>query len=236
MSTQNKRTVTVFATKGKRKAKIETDASKWSELRELISQEGYDVNKLHATENVRRTDLAHEDAALPEGDFTVFLRPKKTKSGGTDYSNMGFKDLRAALSDDDKVAISEATGKNWTRCSTDDLRDYLSNKGGSPEPAATEEADEVTETNAIEAGDNNASRCVTINAILTQIKENTQSDEVSERVDVIFDELEALGEAVEAEDSPEAVAARKEGEAKAQADAEETEALAEEADDFMKGF
>jgi hypothetical protein len=244
MSTQATRTVTVFATKGKRKAKIETNATKWSELRDLISNEGYDVKKLHATENVRRSDLTHEDAALPEGDFTVFLRPKKTKSGGKDYSSMGFKALRAELNDEDKDALTKSTGKNWTRCSTDDLRNYLSSKDNSDN---VEETTEVEESNAIEAGDNNTSRLEAIKVILAEIRSNTESDEVIERLDLVEDELAGLSDAVEVEDSPEAVAEKQEAARKAEEqkkaeeeaarkDKEETDKLDEEASSMMEGF
>lgn len=130
MSTQT-RTITVFSTKGKRKSKIETEVTTWGELKKLVSKEGYNLDKLLATENITRRDLANEGATLPEGNFTLFLRPTKTKSGGKDYSNMSFKELRAELTDEDKTAISEETGKNYTRCSGGDIREYLNEKADS---------------------------------------------------------------------------------------------------------
>lgn len=245
MSTQATRTVTVFATKGKRKAKIETNATKWSELRSLISNEGYDVNNLHATENVRRSDLAHADAALPEGDFTVFLRPKKTKSGGKDYNSMGFKELRAELTEEDKEAIVEFSGgKNWTRCSTQDLKDYLNQK---TESASTteeaEEVEEVTETATEEAAQvpgpvTNSDRIASIETLLSEIGADCDSEEVDERISIVNDEIAGLKEAIASCDED---AAAKLAEEKARKEAEEAEArendeLANEAKDLMSGF
>lgn len=240
MSTQAIRTVTVFATKGKRKAKIETDATKWSELRNLISNEGYDINSLHATENVRRSDLAHADATLPEGDFTVFLRPKKTKSGGKDYNSMGFKELRAELTEEDKEAIVEFSGgKNWTRCSTQDLKDYLNQKSESI--STTEEVEEVIATEEVAQGDGpvtNSDRIASIETLLSEIGADCDSEEVDERISIVNDEIAGLKEAIALCDED---AAAKLAEEKAQREAEEADKqetidLADEAKDLMSGF
>jgi hypothetical protein len=144
MSTQ--RTVTVFSTAGKRKSKIETDVTTWADLKKLVTKDGYNLDKLLATENITRRDLANEGAILPEGDFTLFLRPTKTKSGGDNYDKLSFKELRAELSDDDKSAMSEQYDKNYTRCSGDDIKDYLRSKGGKTfgrpaEPVKTSKTD-----------------------------------------------------------------------------------------------
>jgi len=75
----NPRTVTLYSTKGGSK-KIETSAATWGELRPLVG-ESYDLSNLQPTESVGKTTLVHEDATLPEGDFILFLRPVRTKSG-----------------------------------------------------------------------------------------------------------------------------------------------------------
>jgi len=128
MSTQTKvRTITIFSTKGKRRATIETEVATWGDLKPLVSDEGYDLNKLLATENIRRTDLANEGAVLPEGDFTIFLRPTKTKSGIGKTDGKSFKELRAMVKElkakhgDDFMNHLNKEG-NYTRMPTDYMR------------------------------------------------------------------------------------------------------------------
>lgn len=223
----NTRVITAFSTRGKNKKKIETDVQTWGDLKPLLENEGFKLSSLAATESVNRTDLAHKDAALPEGDFTIFLRPTKTKSGA-DYASMSFRELRNLLSQEDKDALTEIYNRNWTRVSTDQLREYFTNKGSS-----TTGQDETCEA---DCSSTNSSRFQRVTTLLAEIKENSSSDDVIERVEVIEDELDGLSDAIEEEKSPEAIAERKAQEEAAQADAEETDALADEADDLMSGF
>lgn len=129
MSTQT-RVVTVYSTKGKSKAKITTDVTTWGDLIPLVQKEGYDVKTLHATESINRADLVSTAAILPASDFTLFLRPKQTKSGA-DAATMGYKELRAVIKDavdteGDKARDHfNAGGKNYTNKSTDELRELV---------------------------------------------------------------------------------------------------------------
>lgn len=215
----NSRKITVFSTKGKQKAHIETDVATWGELKPLIENEGYDIGSLHATENINRTNLEHKDAVLPEKAFTLFLRPKKTKSGISDaeIDAMSFKDLRASLSDEDKPAISKSTGKNYTRCSTQDLKDYLKSKATATEEVAEEaDVEEVAET----------------------VEETTE--DICGRTEAMEEDADGLIADLEDIYSPEAAAAkRKEEEEAAEAkrlDEEETERLKKEAKELKEGF
>jgi hypothetical protein len=127
------RTITVFSTKGKSKVKIETAATTWSELRGLVEAEGYDVESLHATENVNRTNLANADSILPAMAFTLFLRPKKTKSGSCgncdiridEIEEMSFRALRGLVNEPNIKAYLSGISTNWTQLSTEDLRDGI---------------------------------------------------------------------------------------------------------------
>lgn len=189
MSTSRK--VQVFSTKGKRKATIETDATKWSQLRTLVEDEGYDVGKLHATENINRTDLAHDDAALPDGDFTLFLRPKKTKSGMQNLDGLSFKELRAICKeykkkDGDKFIdhLNEnEDGVNWTRLPASGLKTQMESYGAEDvkeeAPKKAPEKEEVTEA-APEM--NNAERLYVAKQMISDIMDNTFAD-LTERLD-----------------------------------------------------
>jgi len=85
MATQNQRTVTLYSTKGGSQ-KVQTDVSTWGELKPIVAGR-YDLSNLQATESVGKTTLEHEDAALPAGDFVLFLRPIRTKSGMASYED-----------------------------------------------------------------------------------------------------------------------------------------------------
>lgn len=117
------RIVTVVATKGGQVKKYETEATTWGALRDII-QGDYSLSNIKATENINKSTLEHVDCALPEGDFRVFLRPSKTKSGGA-FDGKNFKEMRAIIAaegeDAKKFLSAYRAGKNWTQLTTDDL-------------------------------------------------------------------------------------------------------------------
>jgi len=138
----NSRDITIYATKGKGIKTINTDVAEWQPLRDLLRREGYDMNSLHATESINRTDLINDNAKLPEGPFTVFLRPKKTKSGVGGTKDLSFKELRSMvkqLQDHDGAdRVKEKLG-NYTQLSTENLRSALASYR--PKPGFTFSAD-----------------------------------------------------------------------------------------------
>ena len=144
------RKVTVVSTKTNKIMNYETEATTWGELVETI-QGDFDLSNLKANENINKTTLEHIDAKLPEGPFRVFLRPTKTKSGNTDFSNMGFKDMRENFVKTGKEIQSfllSKFGKNWTQLKTTELRDGLAEYHKdvkSPAPVVPETANVVEE-------------------------------------------------------------------------------------------
>ena len=146
----NLRTVTFFSTKGLQKAKIETDVTLWKELAVLATQNGYDLDKLHATESVTKTDLVHPEALLPVGNFVLFLRPKKTKSG-LEVAGLSFTQLRGIVSElkGYPAFIEHINAKgNYTRLDTESLRAQLSSWTGAVEETKAEEI-KIVETEEI---------------------------------------------------------------------------------------
>lgn len=140
------RIVTVVATKGGQVKKYETEATTWGALRDII-QEDYSLSNIKATENINKSTLEHVDCALPEGDFRVFLRPSKTKSGGY-HDGKSFKEMRAVIAEAGQNAKSFLSvyreGKNWTQLTTDDLisgmNAYEAGASSNTSPAVTEAA------------------------------------------------------------------------------------------------
>lgn len=75
------RTISVYLTRGQN-GRITTDKTTWGEVRdEIESLLDISLTNFIVTENINKTNLEHREAVLPEGDFTLFVRPSKTKSG-----------------------------------------------------------------------------------------------------------------------------------------------------------
>ena len=151
------RKIIVYSTKGK-SGSFESDAKTWGEVQNDVRNIVGDLDNLIATENVNKTNLGHQDSVLPEGDFKIFLRPSKTKSGATDFSSMSFKECRAFIADKGQAckdylnAEAKKSGRNWTQLSTEELQKYLSSYSGSKSSSssktsakATKAAEEVSE-------------------------------------------------------------------------------------------
>lgn len=130
------RKIIVYSTKGK-SGSFESDAKTWGEIQSDVKKIVGDLDNLIATENVNKTNLGHQDSVLPEGDFKIFLRPSKTKSGATDFSSMSFRECRAFIADKGQAckdylnAEAKKSDRNWTQLSTEELQTYLSSYYGS---------------------------------------------------------------------------------------------------------
>ena len=129
------RKIIVYSTKGK-SGSFESDAKTWGEVQNDVRNIVGDLDNLIATENVNKTNLGHQDSVLPEGDFKIFLRPSKTKSGATDFSSMSFRECRAFIADKGQAckdylnAEAKKSDRNWTQLSTEELQKYLSSYSG----------------------------------------------------------------------------------------------------------
>ena len=191
--------------------KIESGSKLWGELEKELKDEGYDMDSLQAAESVTKHDLTNKEGVLPQGNFIVFLRPKKTKSG-LDAKGKGYKQLFAMVEENKDVPgfMDHVNSEgDHTSIPTSKLRqlliDWEPKKAPSkPKAQKAEQADEVEEVgaeNAIEAV-TNESRVTAIENILEEIEANTESEDVKERVSYVQDELEALKVAI-SEDVPE---------------------------------
>lgn len=194
----NQRKVTVFTSKGGKQV-IETSATTWGELKPLV-EEHYDLENLQPTENITKTTLLHVEAALPASDFVLFLRPIKTKSGAN-YEDMGFKELRALLTDEDKVQLAEEIGRNWTTASTQDLRDFFTTQ----ENASIIQEDVVLETakvtDKVKAPKTIYDRLEKAIKTMIKVYEISDDEEIIDRADCIISDIEVLSTLLKAEES-----------------------------------
>ena len=155
------RKIIVYSTKGK-SGSFESDAKTWGEIQSNVKGIVGDLDNLIATENVNKTNLGHQDSVLPEGDFKIFLRPSKTKSGATNFNSMSFKELRTFIAGQgqpckDYLNVeAKKSGRNWTQLSTEEMKillsSYSSGKSSSsrsssskPSAKATKVSEEVSE-------------------------------------------------------------------------------------------
>ena len=125
------RKIIVYSTKGK-SGSFESDAKTWGEIQSDVIRIVGGLDNLIATESVNKTNLGHQDSVLPEGDFKIFLRPSKTKSGATNFSSMSFRECRAFIADKGQAckdylnAEAKKSDRNWTQLSTEEMKTLLS--------------------------------------------------------------------------------------------------------------
>jgi hypothetical protein len=155
------REITIYATRGGQMKKIKTTVQTWGELKPLVRNEGFDLSSLLAAENVTKTDLVNDLAALPKTDFRLFLRPAQVKSGNAPLSR---KECLDAIRDFTKKNPAEkdyfiVDGKNPTLLKTDVLRDLISTRIGAissdkidptPVTEVSETSPEATEDISVE--------------------------------------------------------------------------------------
>ena len=199
------RKVTVVSTKTNKIMNYETEATTWGELVETI-QKDFDLSNLKANENINKTTLEHIDAKLPEGPFRVFLRPTKTKSGNTDFSNMGFKEMRENFVKTKKEIQSfllSKFSKNWTQLKTTELRDGLAeyHKDAKSSAPVVEETTNVAEEQPVQNTESAVRELTTDEKIATafallqdvDIRDSEAfqnlDDNEQEEAEVFFDEL-----------------------------------------------
>lgn len=204
MSTQ--RVITVISTQGKQKVKLTTDVKTWGELKPMLTKEGYDLSRLLATESIGRHDLINEQAALAEQDFTVFLRPAKTKSGA-DVADMDYKELRAAIKSEIEKGGDAAkehfnVGKSYTNKTTDALRELLHDWFASSDDNAAQSVSDVLSN------------------------ENMSDEEKLDLIRQLAEEINKSGKYTVTIESVENV----------DEDAAETEALLKEAEEILAGY
>lgn len=126
------RRVLVYSTQGKKAKEVLTDAQTWGALQSALNSNDITHNKMKAVVGESKVTLESQEAMLPAQNFTLYLMPKKTKSG-TDYKNMPYKECRSTIKaiidtadDVDKAKkFFSVDGKNYTQTSTDNMRKNL---------------------------------------------------------------------------------------------------------------
>jgi hypothetical protein len=203
------RTITLFTTYGGIK-KIETDVQTWGELKDLAEAQGIDTSRLIATESVRKTDLNHAEASLPEENFTVFFRKAETKAGA-DFSQASYRDCRNEISeiykrDENAKDHFNQGGKNYTNKSTEELRSLITSYYASQEVAEeiTEEVQPGVEEVATPSAQEEVvpeGQHISLKEYLNEVARVLENIELDEEDEELSDRVEFLaGEAREVSD------------------------------------
>jgi hypothetical protein len=227
------RNITLYNTRGGQPKVIESSATTWGDLRQEINEAGFDTSSLLATESVTRRDLNNTEAVLPEGEFTVFLRPRSTKSGAYSYreARAEISDLIETYGEQAKEHFCKSYDKNYTHMTTAELNTAIEEFSPLEDKQVAEEAAPSMNDNVDKAVDS-----------LKEIKENENcTEDIADRIDdVIFTLTLGLKGDIDAVESPEAQEAaeaeRLAKEAEEEAEKERLRMLQEQAEDLEDGF
>ena len=141
---ENSRKVLAIST-SRGTVEIPTEAKTWEQLKSDLTRNNVTYSGMKAVIGSTKQTLEHPDAALPEGDFELFLMPFKSKSGAGDrkatYATI--KDLVTKDGDKAKEHFNSG-GENYTRKKTEELDRLIESYTGAPTPAAASVAEEVT--------------------------------------------------------------------------------------------
>lgn len=75
------RKIITYSTLGENMKEINSSATTWGELQVDFARAGVSYEGMSAIEGESQVSFESSQARLPEGDFSVFLVPKKVKSG-----------------------------------------------------------------------------------------------------------------------------------------------------------
>lgn len=120
------RTITVYSSQGKNNNPIQFTGSTWGELKQVLRQNGYNIDEMTAIESLNRHELSLDNASIAEQDFYLHLHPVETKSGAKATP----LPTKKALIEEIKAVSEgneEATAffKGYSKLSAEELNDQL---------------------------------------------------------------------------------------------------------------
>lgn len=119
------RKVTVYSTVGKKATIIETTATDWTSLKRELSNKSISYSSMKAVVGETRNTLESDKAILPDGDFSLFLMPVKTKSGAGERKAL----MEAYKANPKAQEHFKAKGLQITRMKTDAIEAELKKVG-----------------------------------------------------------------------------------------------------------
>lgn len=141
-TTQATRKITIYSTRGGKNV-IESAATTWGEIKSTV-EDMYDLDNMSVVENANRTTLGRDDSGLPASEFTIFLKPQKTKSGIGEYlSEKTFREIAEFMEENTafRKFVKNETESKWKDVSIEGLQALLEDW----------EEQEVDEVDSVEA-------------------------------------------------------------------------------------
>jgi hypothetical protein len=231
----DQRVITIYSTKGGMK-EITTTATTWGELKPQVEKAGYDLRNLAATCGNTRNSLDRDDAILQTGDYTIFLRPVKTKSGATLKADAKRSDVNAVVKE-----MTEKHGEdfrthinskgNWTRVTTPEIVELVNSY--KPSGKKTDNGVGKVVKTVAESKKPAKKTSTTEKAKATEVSDDAFADARQVLEDAgVSSEVLAGYDKFAAEFSPEALEAKSSEDAEAQRLREKEEKLAREFNDL----
>lgn len=127
------RNITVYVSRGQKTKVIETDATTFAELKEVLKANdvAFNIRGQVAVESVNNTTLELDNAVLPDSNFTLAIFQRKTKAGA-DRTTL-YNRIKEFIARDGKDAVNsyfkEVAGKHYTNISTDALEGFVDSYG-----------------------------------------------------------------------------------------------------------
>jgi hypothetical protein len=238
------RKVRFYSTAGQTNVQHEFQGTTFGELKELMKTNNISYSGMKCVVGETKLTVEHDQAILPDGDFTLFIMPVKTKSGSLSRPE-AYAAVKAHIErDGDKARNHFNSNKNYTNKSTDMINalldSYSPGANLTPTPVkkeTKEKAQKISEVFEVfgGVGDSKSSdtqdMCDQLN-IVKRAKDLVRAVDLvldgDEKKKTLREPLEALRGALGMGVSEELVEIRKQ---KA-----EEEVLKEQAKDLAKGF
>lgn len=235
----DQRVITIYSTKGGMK-EITTRATTWGEFKPEVEKAGYDLKNLAATCGNTRNGLERDDAKLQEGDYTIFLRPVKTKSGAALKADAKRSDVNAIVKE-----MTEKYGEdfrthinskgNWTRVTTPEVVELVNSY--KPSGKKTDNGVGKVVKTVAESKKPAKKTSTTEKAKATEVTDGNYDEAVSEARDILVEagmseEFLSKFDKLAEESSPEAMEGKSSAEAEEQRKREKEEKLRREFDNL----
>lgn len=139
------RIITFYTTVGNNNVAIETDATTFGQLKPLMNEKNIKHENMNLIVDVTETAIIGDDSVLPEGEFVIYITPKKTKSGADLTRPECYSKIKSLLDSGANKDHFKRDGKGYSSLSTQVLNDMINSYSGSTTTTTTKATNQVKE-------------------------------------------------------------------------------------------
>jgi hypothetical protein len=169
------RVISIISTRGE-KVKVPFSGTAWADLKKILERGGTDVNgksfsafslsNMKCVESINKSTLEHPQAVVPDGDFSLFLMPVKSKSGASLSRTEAYGKIKGFIEQDgDRAKAHFNSEKNYTTKSTDALNELIESYAPGTKKSVSKE------------------KAKAISDVVTSVKEAKSEDDLIEVLD-----------------------------------------------------